>query len=435
VKRAFVMVAASTATAATILIGGALEGSKGNDAAPIDSRAVAGPLLAGFAPGDTAALTARLEARVRESSRDGRALALLGLAFQQRARETGRPSFYPRSEAALERALQLEPRDALALSGLASLAASRHRFGEARAFAKRTLAINPYSSAAWGILGDANLETGRYRAAFAAFERMIAIRPTSSAYARISYARELMGRTGPAIEAMRQAVTAAASSPEPAAWALVHLGNLFAEKGRLPRADHEYRHALAYVPAYGPALAGLARTEFWRGKNQQAVSLWRRALDAQAEPEYAVGLGDALSRLGRHPEAAIAYREADMLENAFAANGGHNQLETALFDLDHGRNPVAALVRARQGYRLRPSVEGEHVLAWALFKNGRCEEARTHSIRALQLGTKDWGALLHRSLIESCLGHQRAAAEFRRRAVDVNPYALVAFGGLAPHLR
>ena len=58
-------------------------------------------------------------------------LDALGLAYQQRARETGDPAYYTKSEQALNRALRLAPRDLVATSGLGSLALSRHRFAEA----------------------------------------------------------------------------------------------------------------------------------------------------------------------------------------------------------------------------------------------------------------------------------------------------------------
>ena len=65
-----------------------------------------GRLVAGFAPpGDTAAYVAELEQRVAADPADAQALMLLGLAYQQRARETGDPSYYPRSEEALARSL------------------------------------------------------------------------------------------------------------------------------------------------------------------------------------------------------------------------------------------------------------------------------------------------------------------------------------------
>lgn len=421
-----------TATVALVivLLGGALaqSNSPGGDG---EARpgAAATRLLEGFSPGDTAAYVRQLERRVAGGGATAETFTLLGLAYQQRARETGDPAFYPRSEVALRRALSLEPRNSLTLTGLAALAASRHRFDQARRLAARALRVDGPTNAAWGILGDAEVESGRYRAGFAAFERMVSLKPNAASYARISFARELQGRTGPAIAAMRRAVAAASGAPEPGAWALVHLGNLYAESGGLERAAQAYRHALVRFPSYAPALAGLGRLAFWRRRFDEAVARYREALAAQPLPEYAVGLGDAYARLGLIEDSEDAYRRAETLEEAFAANGGQNAVETALFDLDHDRNLVDALARAREGRRLRPSVEGEHVLAWALFKNGRCREARRHSVRALRLGTKDWGAMLHRSLIESCLGNEGEAKSFRARALAVNPYALEAFGG------
>lgn len=434
-RRTLFALAALTAGAAALL-GGVLAGEHAAvTAAGVSPETAAARLLAGFAPGETSAYVTELEGRVTAAPDDAEALMLLGLAYQQRARETGDPSFYPRSERALRRSLALVPRNDLALTGLAALAASRHRFDEARVLAQRALMLNPYSAAALGILGDANVETGRYRAAFAAFDRMAAIKPTSAAYARVSYARELLGRTDAAIAAMELAVAAADAAAEPAAWARVQLGNLYAESGRLARARREYDGALARLPGYAPALAGRARLQLWQGRGFEAARLYERALEGQAVPDYAVGLGDAYASLGRKRQAEEAYDRAAELERAFAEHGGRNDLETALFDLDHGRDLVGALSRARAGRNLRPSVEGEHVLAWALFKNGLCREAREHSVRALRLGTKDWGAMLHRSLIESCLGNDAAAREWQERAVRVNAYALAAFGPLDAHRR
>jgi tetratricopeptide (TPR) repeat protein len=164
-----------------------------------------------------------------------------------------------------------------------------------------------------------------------------------------------------------------------------------------------------------------------------AVSFFRAALARTPVPDYAVALGDVYGELGQSGRANAAYDHAASLEDAFAANGGRNQLETALFDLDHDRNVAGALRRARIGQRLRPSVEGEHVLAWALYKNGRCEAARTHSIRALRLGTKDTGAMLHRSYIERCLGNSAAARAFREAALAANPNALMTAGSPRIH--
>jgi tetratricopeptide (TPR) repeat protein len=430
-RRVILASGAAAILAAAALLGGALVGEPAAQrvAAPRPDGAGT-PLLEGFSPGDTEAYVEQLKARVAQSPADGRGLALLGLAYQQRARESGDPAFYPRAEAVLRRALAAETDEFLVYTGLASLAASRHRFDEAEALARRAIRENPHSAAAYGLLGDALVETGRYREAFAAFERMVSVRPSAAAYARISYARELLGRTRAAIAAMRLAVRAAGPAPEPAAWALTNLGNLQRESGDLAAAQRSYDEALHRRPGYAPALEALGTVRRWQGRMRVAVRLHRAALAAQPLPEYAVGLGDTLAQMDREANAEAAYARAEELEERFAANGGRNTLETALFDIDHDRDLEDALARAREGQRLRPSVEGEHVLAWALFKNGRCREARAHSIRALRLGMKDWGAMIHRSLIESCLGNEAAADAWRERALAANPYALVAFGPL-----
>jgi tetratricopeptide (TPR) repeat protein len=425
---------AAAAAAATLFLGGALAGSPVQRAdQERTSAADAEPPTTAVAASDSATYTARLEQRIADRPDDVEALTLLGLAYQQRARETADPGFYPQSERVLRQALRLEPANALTLRGLAALAASRHRFDESLVLARRAQHLTPRSAAVYGLLGDAFLELGRYRRAFAAFDRMAALKPGAVAYARISYARELLGDTEGAVEAMTRAVLAAGGKGEPAAWASTQLGNLFLHSGRLQAARASYRGALSLVPTYAPALAGLGRAHWWQGRLHRAARFFQLAIDNGAVPEYAVALGDVAAQLGQAGSAAAAYARASDLERAFAEGGGRNQLETALFDLDHDRNVADALRRARGGQRLRPSIEGEHVLAWALYKNGRCKAAKQHSIRALRLGTKDTGAMLHRSYIERCLGNPDAARSFRTMALEANPYALFTVGSPRMH--
>ena len=422
-KRRHLFGAAAALAATAALLGGVLAGTTGAGPAPqATPQAAAALQLDGFAAGDTAAEIERLERRVRANPEDAEGLTLLGLAYQQRVRENGDPSSYPRSEAALRRAIKLVPNSDLALTGLAALAASRHRFGEARDLARKALSLNSYSASALGILGDANVETGRYRAAFAAFDRMAATKPSAAAYARVSYARELLGRTDAAIAAMKLAVAAAVGTAEPAAWSLVELGNLYFNSGRLRPAERAYREALARFPGYHRAQAALARVTAARGQTDEAVALFRRALEAVPLPEYAARLGETLAAAGRDADAAEAYELVDVIQRLFEANGARTELETALVDLDRGVNLADALSRAEEAYDERRSIEAEDVLAWGLYRNGRCDEALSHSRRALRLGTRDALKLFHRGMIERCLGRADASRDIFREALRVNPY-------------
>ena len=346
--------------------------------------------------------------------------ATRGLVLQQQARVSGNPALYPRAERELRRALRLDPRSAEALRGLAALAASRHRFGESLALAKRAKALEPHVAAVYGLIGDANLELGRYREAFAAFDRMATLKPSASSYARISYARELKGDLRGSLEAIDLAVDAAIVG-EPAAWTRTLAGNRLLADQRPAAAKLRFREALSYVPGYPGALSGLAEIRAANGDLEGARALYARAASAAPVPEFAESLGDTLAQLGRTAAAERAWKRAEELERLFAANGGRNLLETAEFDLNHDRNFRSALERARLGRAERPSVEGDHVLAWALYKNNRCAEARKVSLRSLRLGTLDVDGLYHHSLIEACLGNANAAAAYRQKVRALDP--------------
>jgi tetratricopeptide (TPR) repeat protein len=353
-------------------------------------------------------------------STEAQRAATRGLVLQQQARVSGNPALYPQAEQALERALRLDPRNASAIRGLSALAASRHRFQESLDLARRAQALEPGVAVAYGLIGDANLELGRYREAFAAFDRMARLRPSANVYARISYARELTGDLRGALTAMELAVDSAGVG-EPAAWTRTLTGNLLLSQRKPAEAKVRFREALAFVPGYPGALSGLARIRAANGDLEGARALYARAASAAPVPEFAASLGDVLARLGRPAEAERAWKRVDEQERLFAANGGRNLLETAEFDLNHDRNFRSALERARRGRVERPSVEGDHVLAWALYKNNRCAEARTVSLRSFRLGTLDVDGFYHHSLIERCLGNGSAAGEYLARVKTLQP--------------
>ena len=113
-----VLLGATAAAAGARLGGGLPGGARGGGAGPAAAgRAPAVATAVLPAAGDTAALISKLEAQVRESG-SADAYDGLGLAYQQRARETADFSYYARSEQALRTALRLRPGDVLATSGV-----------------------------------------------------------------------------------------------------------------------------------------------------------------------------------------------------------------------------------------------------------------------------------------------------------------------------
>jgi tetratricopeptide (TPR) repeat protein len=379
-----------------------------------------GALVDQFTAEDSAGVVRRLEADPRIADGDPAALTLLGLGYQQRFRETGDPSWLGSAAAALGRASE-KGRDAVTLSALAQLAVTQHRFGNGAALAREALRADPASSLARGALGDALLNLGRYDAAFAQYDRLAAAGPSVGAYARVATARQLLGDRAGAIDAMELALEAGSGIPEQEAWALVRYAELLRASGRLDAAARADRRALRLVPGYVHARAGLARIAATHGDLRGAARGLSGVVDELPTVENAVLLADALERSGRARRAHEAVALVGTLERLLGANGVRTELQSALFDLDRGRTPAAALGRARAAYRAAPSVYAADAVAWGLARTGRCAVARGWSDRALRLGTREALFLFHRGWIARCTGNAAAAQTFFRAALARDP--------------
>jgi tetratricopeptide (TPR) repeat protein len=249
---------------------------------------------------------------------------------------------------------------------------------------------------------------------------MARLKPGVSSYARVAYARELLGDLDGARAALLLARDAAADEREPYAWTETQLGKLELSRGRPAAAFGHLRSALRSFPGYVYALDAQAQVEAAGGNLARAGALERRAVATIPLPQFVGFLGD-LYRATGHPRAArTQYRTEDGIRRLLAANGVRTDLETALFDIDHGIRLRSSLELARKAQRARPSIDGDDVLAWALVRNGRCGEALQYSRLALRLGTKDSAKLFHRAEIERCLGHD--PRPWARRALALNPH-------------
>jgi tetratricopeptide (TPR) repeat protein len=421
-KRLILGAAAAGLTVLALLLGGVLHDSSSASSAVVAQAPTSAQLQTGFSPGNTTGLIATLQAGLRVSPSDVKSLDLLGLAYQQAARETGDPAYYTKSGQALHRALALAPGDLLATSGLGSLALSRHRFREALVLGRRARAISPTTALDYGVIGDALVELGRYPVAFRAFDTMSTLRPSLSSYARVSHARELLGDVPGAIEAMKLALDASTGQGEAEAWTHVQLGKIYWSIGRIEATGKQDREALRVFPDYAYALDALARVQAAEGRYPAAIATETLAVDRIPLPQYVSMLGDLYHVTGHERLARNQYALIGVIQRLLVANGVKTDLETALFDVDHAIRLPRALALARLARAERPSIDGDDVLAWALERNGRCDEALVYSKLALHLGTRDALKFFHRGMIERCLGHLATAKVWFGRALRLNPH-------------
>lgn len=362
-----------------------------------------------------------LQNRLRKDPNDWQAYSQLGLAYLQKARETGDPTYYQKIESALDRALAIQPDDYASISGKGALALARHDFRSALDWGIKAREINPDRAYAYGVIADAQIELGRYEEAITTVQTMVDLRPDMSSYSRISYIRELHGDMEGALDVMQLAVDSGTPNSENTAWVRTQLANLYFNSGDLKQAELEYQLTLQNRRNYVYALAGLGRVRAAQGNMEEAIQYLNQAVAIMPLPEFVITLGDLYQASGQQDKADQQYQLIAAIETLYRANGADMDMEIALFNADHDKDIAKTVTLARQAYENRPSIHGADVLAWALYKIGNYEEAQQYSMEALQLGTKDSLKLFHAGMISLKLGDEVQAREYLEKALAINP--------------
>jgi tetratricopeptide (TPR) repeat protein len=345
-----------------------------------------------------------------------RGYAALAGAYLQKVRETGDPTYYPKAQGLLSRALRLDPRSPDALTAAGTLALARHDFRAGLRYGLRAHRAAPELVEPYPVIVDARVELGRYEGAGRALQRMVDIKPGLASYARVSYFRELHGDLPGALAAMRLAVSAGGQAGENVAYVQTLLGNLELQLGHVGSARRAYEQALARFGGYVPAQAGLARTDVARGHLAAAIRRYRRVVERLPLPEYVIGLGEAEQVSGRSAQAHRDFALVDAEQRLLAANGVNTDVELALFGADHG-SATRAVGVARRAWAQAPSVRAADALGWALTRAGRPDEGLRWGRRALALGSRDPSFLYHAGMTARAAGRPAAGARLLRRAL------------------
>lgn len=421
------MLAVAAATA-VLLAAGAFGISRGSTSDEIDTASdavVIAPAAVAASAGPPAAtldgLIEQLQTRLDAVPADHVAWSTLGIAYVQQARVTADPSLYARAQGALDESLAVEPDDNfLAYAGLSSLASARHDFVAGKAFAEQGLAINEFSPILYGALSDAEVQLGNYEAADAAVQEMLLLSPDASAYSRASYLSELRGDLAGAERHMRDALDGA-DTPTDRAFALTILGDLAFDSGRPGDALTLYNQAQEQAPQDAASLAGKARAEAALGQTRTALDHYAELVAVAPEPSFLIAYGELLESVGMTDEAAAQYAVVETVQTLFEANGVESDADPVLFLADHGE-PERALREAERAVAVRPFIAMHDAHAWALFANGRHDEALVAIEKAMELDTPNARFHFHAGMIHLALGDDEAARAELSRALEINPW-------------
>jgi tetratricopeptide (TPR) repeat protein len=379
----------------TFMIGCSLAacGGQPSASAPAASRGLQGNCL--VAIDDALLATAQQRAKAAPERERAAAWVAVGHALVRLARTESKPALYRDADACAERAQAAEPEDpnALHLHGIVLL--NDHRFAEARALAETLLARDRDDVFAWSLLSDAALELGATPIAVEAAQRMLDLKPSMLSYGRAAHLRWLTGDAKGATELYALAIAAGRHLPdrEPSAWMISEAARVFLHAGDLAGADAGFDSALAQLPSYAPALQGKGRVALARGDYAAAARFFERAQAKDPLVETSWLLGDAYAKLGDGARAKLQYARVE--RDGLA----HDPRTLALFYAERGERLALALKLAREGLKSRADVYSHDVLALALYRAGKLDEARGHMHEALALGTPDARFKSHGALI------------------------------------
>ena len=105
---------------------------------------------------------------------------------------------------------------------------------------------------------------------------------------------------------------------------------------------------------------------------------------------------------------------------------GHSHLSDdrliAMFYADHALRADDAVTIARRDLARRDDIYAEDTLAWTLAADGRWQEARVHSERAVRLGTEDAKLQYHAGIIALHCGDRDDARRRLQLALSLNPH-------------
>lgn len=343
----------------------------------------------------------------------------LAVLYIRQARKSGDFGLNTKADEAVDRALGLAPENYTAKMIKASLLLTFHRFDEGLKYGQRLQREHPKDAFVYGVLTDANVELGNYKEAVDAIQQMVDLRPNMESYSRVALVRSLHGDSKGAIDAMTTAAKIADPKDlEAKAWCLVHLGEEYFKAGRYDEAEKAYDEALSVLPTYHFALSGKGKARAAAGDYENAVKFYTQAQEKVPLTGTVIELGNIYKKTGKTEEANKQYELAEFIEQKL---GNIDQRTLALLWADQDIKLEQALQIAAAEHAKRKDIFTADIYAWTLYKNGKFDEAKIVIAEAMRLKTKDARFFYHAGMIEKDLGNKRAAADYLKKALELNP--------------
>ena len=337
----------------------------------------------------------------------------LALALIARARETGDPSYYASAEAAVERSLQLGPRNFEGEQAHVALLLAEHRYEQALTEAKALNQNTPDSVSVWGYMAEGYEALGNYDEAARCAQWMMNLRPGNVAgLLRSGALREEWGDIEGAQEVLNSALEQTpAFETEQIAQILTGLARLNRVGGKLDVADSLLSRALTIFPDYYFSMEELSRLRQTQDRVSEAVELLQKRNLHSPLPQSLELLASALERQGSSPEAEAAFNNFERAARLLVDQPDNANRELILYYAGRGKRPAEALRIARIEISRRHDVGTLDAYGWALHVNGQDAEAHVQIDKAIAVGSREPDLLRHATMILGVNGQESARAQ------------------------
>ena len=365
-------------------------------------------------------------ANLSAEPRDFLSATTLATLYHGRGQLTGGLDDHERGLQAAQTALEIAPMYAPARALDAAIRYTLHDFSGALGAAEALYRDDPSQLGALATAADAQLELGRIDDARSSYARLSAAAPGPAMDVRLARLAFVTGRPD---EALRLALAARdAARAQARASGSLDLGFYEFVAGEYARlagdasaARAGYAAALAIRATDLGALVGLARIDAFDGRTTEAITGLRAAAAIAPQPDTLAILGDLLDGTRDTAGAEASFKTVRFIEQLGSVQGAVYDRLLLSFELDHDGATTGVLAAAEASSAARPDSTGHDLVAWALYRLGRFDEAAAEIEAARAYGADDARLRFHDGAIALARGDRRSGLALLESALASGP--------------
>jgi tetratricopeptide (TPR) repeat protein len=347
----------------------------------------------------------------------------LAIGFLRRARETADPSYLKDSEAALTEGLKLDATDFQLQKTQVALMLSRHEFAQALERATALHRRTPDDVMIYGYLAEANIALGNYQDAEANAQWMMNMRPNNTPALLVGASlRAVYGDPRGAIDFLNRAYSQTSPNEvEDLAWIANQIASIQIDSGQNDAAEQTLQQAKQIYPGYPFTMENLARVRMGQNRPDDAIELWMQAARIDRDPHVLCEAARAQEAAGRVSEARATFVEFERQARAPESASDSSKLDLILMYAESSATAPDALTLAQQEISARQDVWTLDAYAWALYANGKYQDADAAEQKAIAVGIQNARIFDHAGHIAQRLNHAPEATKYFQLAVQINP--------------